>query len=236
MKHAYLSTGVALVLALGVAQPASALVKITNVATTKGSKAGTVSYFGSGRSVNAGQFLLTGKDLDTNAAVSLKTFCIDIFNTLKTGTFTRTDDVNVGGQYAAKQDQVMALLGNVSITSADTSAAVQLAVWEIAYETSTTKYSLSDGWFSASGSSLSAAKTLANGYLSKVTKGDWKALANTQLNSLTADGNQDQIWLGTRPPQAPGAVPEPASWAMMIAGFGLIGGAMRRRSVQARFA
>ena len=26
-----------------------------------------------------------------------------------------------------------------------------------------------------------------------------------------------------------GAVPEPASWAMMIAGFGLIGAAMRRR-------
>nr|WP_310523278.1 PEPxxWA-CTERM sorting domain-containing protein [Polymorphobacter sp.] len=27
------------------------------------------------------------------------------------------------------------------------------------------------------------------------------------------------------------AVPEPASWVMMIAGFGLVGGAMRRRSV-----
>jgi hypothetical protein len=27
-----------------------------------------------------------------------------------------------------------------------------------------------------------------------------------------------------------GSVPEPASWAMMIAGFGLIGGAMRRRA------
>ena len=26
------------------------------------------------------------------------------------------------------------------------------------------------------------------------------------------------------------AVPEPASWAMMIAGFGLVGGAMRRRT------
>jgi hypothetical protein len=27
------------------------------------------------------------------------------------------------------------------------------------------------------------------------------------------------------------AVPEPASWAMMISGFGLVGGAMRRRTV-----
>jgi hypothetical protein len=29
---------------------------------------------------------------------------------------------------------------------------------------------------------------------------------------------------------ATGAVPEPASWAMMVGGFGLVGGAMRRRS------
>ncbi|SNS18848.1 PEP-CTERM protein-sorting domain-containing protein [Sphingomonas laterariae] len=32
------------------------------------------------------------------------------------------------------------------------------------------------------------------------------------------------------------AVPEPASWAMMIGGFGLVGGAMRRRHVQLSFA
>ncbi len=28
-----------------------------------------------------------------------------------------------------------------------------------------------------------------------------------------------------------GAVPEPASWAMMVAGFGLVGGAVRRRNM-----
>jgi hypothetical protein len=32
------------------------------------------------------------------------------------------------------------------------------------------------------------------------------------------------------------AVPEPATWAMMIAGFGLVGGAMRRRKVAVSFA
>lgn len=35
---------------------------------------------------------------------------------------------------------------------------------------------------------------------------------------------------------SPSDVPEPASWAMMIAGFGLVGGAMRRRPVAVRFA
>ena len=33
-----------------------------------------------------------------------------------------------------------------------------------------------------------------------------------------------------------GAVPEPATWAMMIVGFGLVGGAMRRQRIRARFA
>jgi len=33
-----------------------------------------------------------------------------------------------------------------------------------------------------------------------------------------------------------GAVPEPASWAMMVGGFGLIGSAMRRRTTRIRFA
>jgi hypothetical protein len=34
----------------------------------------------------------------------------------------------------------------------------------------------------------------------------------------------------------PGAVPEPATWAMMIAGFGLAGSAARRRRLQAAYA
>lgn len=33
-----------------------------------------------------------------------------------------------------------------------------------------------------------------------------------------------------------GAVPEPATWAMMITGFGFVGGAMRRRAVKVNFA
>ncbi len=41
---------------------------------------------------------------------------------------------------------------------------------------------------------------------------------------------------GSPDPMPPvGAVPEPATWAMMIAGFGLCGGALRRRRVRASF-
>lgn len=37
-------------------------------------------------------------------------------------------------------------------------------------------------------------------------------------------------------PTADVGIPEPATWAMMIAGFGLVGGAMRRRKVAASYA
>jgi hypothetical protein len=35
---------------------------------------------------------------------------------------------------------------------------------------------------------------------------------------------------------APPSVPEPASWAMMVGGFGLLGAAIRRRRANAVFA
>jgi hypothetical protein len=34
---------------------------------------------------------------------------------------------------------------------------------------------------------------------------------------------------GSPPLQPGGIIPEPATWAMMIAGFGMVGGMMRRR-------
>jgi hypothetical protein len=43
----------------------------------------------------------------------------------------------------------------------------------------------------------------------------------------------DNITFGSKDP---GGVPEPAAWAMMLAGFGLVGGAMRRRSANVSFA
>ncbi|MFW2831412.1 collagen-binding domain-containing protein [Sphingomonas sp. ID0503] len=69
----------------------------------------------------------------------------------------------------------------------------------------------------------------------------------TQLDNVTMDGNfvfqsitqTNEIHLPSSPvdysvkltPVPVGPVPEPASWAMMIAGFGLIGGALRRRNM-----
>ncbi len=58
----------------------------------------------------------------------------------------------------------------------------------------------------------------------------------SNLDELTfaqvVNGSQDLTFSATITP----SVPEPATWAMMIAGFGMVGGAMRRRSVSVRFA
>ena len=48
------------------------------------------------------------------------------------------------------------------------------------------------------------------------------------FTSLTLLTNQTENWSGLTIGTA-GAVPEPASWAMLIAGFGLVGAAARRR-------
>lgn len=49
--------------------------------------------------------------------------------------------------------------------------------------------------------------------------------------SGNASPSVDNIQLTTRLIQAAGGVPEPATWALMIMGFGAVGGAMRRRKV-----
>jgi len=50
-------------------------------------------------------------------------------------------------------------------------------------------------------------------------------------------GGYAQVTKATLPtPPASGAVPEPATWAMMIAGMGVVGASMRRRKVAVSFA
>ena len=54
--------------------------------------------------------------------------------------------------------------------------------------------------------------------------------ASTSLGSSNLGVGLDNVVLEAKAPVAPG-VPEPASWALMIAGFGLTGAAMRRWGV-----
>ncbi|HLZ73865.1 DUF642 domain-containing protein [Phenylobacterium sp.] len=59
-------------------------------------------------------------------------------------------------------------------------------------------------------------------------------VASGASTALTFTGNVGQAYIGLDnvsvvETAAPGAVPEPAAWALMIAGFGLAGAALRRR-------
>jgi len=53
---------------------------------------------------------------------------------------------------------------------------------------------------------------------------------------LFDDTLADRVWSGAVNYNLSGAVPEPASWAMMLGGFGLVGGAMRSRRRTVSFA
>lgn len=57
----------------------------------------------------------------------------------------------------------------------------------------------------------------------------------TRIDGGAPDGVTAQFTY-TLTPQVQSGVPEPATWAMLIAGFGLTGAAMRRRRVQVAFA
>jgi hypothetical protein len=55
--------------------------------------------------------------------------------------------------------------------------------------------------------------------------------------SLTPDGGGTDFWNAAGPnPFLAAGVPEPASWALLTGGFGMIGGTLRRRRTTITFA
>ena len=189
---------------------------------------GTIQYTPTGLSLNVGmgRLTLSGKD-ESNVAASFTTFCVDIFHTL---TVPATFDFKPISQLttdSTKQSRLLTILGMSSTLigqaadKATTSAALQLAIWEIVNENSGS-YGFSTGTFRSSGGNSDGARALALTYLDKITSGAWQPSANGHLSYFYSANSQSQIIAG---------VPEPATWAMMIGGFGLVGASMRRRRV-----
>jgi PEP-CTERM motif len=224
MKRFTLATAVAAAtMAPAVAQAATSI-NITGYAFPVGSQTGTLHYAGSpfnNGGVRAGEFRLTGTNLTTGGAASFLTYCVDIFHALSVpGTYTISPLSTLFT--GAKATNINKLLANTNPTTADQSAAVQLAMWEIVFETApvfNVNAGANQGAFWMTGGSSGAARTLANSYLANL--GSWTTSTTHTAQLLYSRTNQSQVFLT--------AVPEPGTWAMMVFGFMLVGASMRRR-------
>lgn len=90
-------------------------------------------------------------------------------------------------------------------------------------------------WGCGTFTNVTSTSFVANGELHGIIRftGNFTSVSFTDL-SETWHGIQIGI-AGLAPPPV-GGVPEPASWAMMIGGFGLLGAAMRRRATRSMLA
>ncbi len=165
-------------------------------------------------------------------------YCVDFLAPEISGLYT-ISPLSAYFPDAATQQLITVLLGN---TTALEDAAVgydakqlirtatQLAIWEIAEETGGV-LGTETGSFKAfdnpDHATYAPARSLADQYLAKASS-VWTALPGVRAQLLYDDELQSAVYL------AP--VPEPATWAMMISGLGVVGGSLRARRRQAAIA
>jgi len=157
---------------------------------------------------------------------SFKAWCIDIYDRLATTTNytlygpTSFPSVSDGTLTPTKITQLERLASNdlSLVNNATTSSAFQLAAWEIMAETGPT-LNVNNGSFSVTGGSSVA-----------------QSQANTWLGSLgsAAPTMQLYVWVQNTPGSTQdlavfAPVPEPETYAMLLAGLGLIGFIAYRR-------
>jgi PEP-CTERM motif len=163
--------------------------------------------------VNAGQF--TGK-LD---GASFQTYCVELtqeFSFNHNYTYSVVDGVAAwGAAKSADLDHLFSYFAATNfVTNTTTSAVAQAAVWEVIYETSK-PFSFSSGSFQEfSFSNWSALNSF-----------NWTAAmaapVTVQVDELHNSHNQDFVVLTP--------VPEPSTYALLLAGLGTIGFVARRR-------
>ncbi|HMX16773.1 MAG TPA: PEP-CTERM sorting domain-containing protein [Rhodocyclaceae bacterium] len=216
MKLQSMVKGIAAVaIATAFAGPALAdTVKLTNYAFTPAKSIQT-----SGPSYNGG----AGEFVGTLNGNSFATFCTDLaqsfsFNTTYTDYSVVDGVLAWGAAKSLSMDKAISyMLAAGGPTNANNSAAYQAMIWEVLYETSGT-FSFTSGTFKAS-STNAAAQTALNGI-------NWGAIA-TQAVTYSVDqlySPRHQDFLVYAP------VPEPESYAMMLAGLGVMGAIARRRT------
>lgn len=221
-------------------------VNVTNVAFTPGSVTGTIHSPVLNSDVGVGQFEFKGNYVSNNAPFDILTYCIDLAHSVSLGNVNYTSYsiipiASFAAMTTAKSNSLNALLTNATpLLNAATgqnainiSAATQMAVWEIMFETqpswsvtnATSAFYMTTPGSSSAGNTaaLTSAESLANTYLGNVKNNTWTINNGYDLKVLYSATQQSQVFLTP-------SVPEPATWGMLVVGFGLVGGALRRRA------
>jgi len=177
-----------------------------------------------------------------NKGPSFVTYCVDLSQTF---SFNKAYDVTqwspVGDplkwytpETALNLSKLFATAG--AVTNRVQSAAMQLAIWEIVtgdpakpYSLSTTTNGIkavSNGGTQSNRSYENTAITTANGWLKNMAN----ATPQNDVYVLYSKCFQDQLLLVPGNGGFTPNVPEPESWAMMLAGLGMVGLFARRRA------
>ena len=175
-------------------------------------------------SANAGGF-----DTSVNGGPSFVSYCVDLYQTIGfNASYSGYTEV-LGSAFSfantnANNDLAKLFSAGHVVNSAKTSAAFQIAVWEIAYETSGL-YNLGNGAakFWGGGASSSGALTLASGWLANLAS---ITDVDVGIHVLESSRRQDMVYA------AP--VPEPSTYALMLAGLAGVGLVARRRRAAQR--
>lgn len=194
-----------------------------------------------GEGAAVGRILLQGTDASHNAQ-SIPVYCVDVADILSNGTFYKQDLSTLSFSDTQKANLIKFVTYGDALVNAATgfqmtldAAATQLGVWELLNETASSTWDVLTGNFYVSrygNDSIFDAAALANSWLTSLKNGGIPTSTTQTLGVLDpGHGNQTQVYItarGNSDINEPG-VPEPATWGMIVLGFGLLGGALRRR-------
>jgi len=221
LKHWLIGTSIAA--AAVVAHPAAAqALRITNYSPPPGLDFYLNSPSRTGNT-GVGGFTATYTP-SVGAPTSFVAYCIDLSQTFSFNNSFAVTPTSVLSMFGSTVTSALDRLYTQRYATANatnvSSAAFQLAVWEIITETSSGAYSLASGLFRATGNSTADtdALNMATFWLNNLASGP---SGGYSLTALVSSSHQDQLMA------AP--IPEPETYAMLLAGLGLMGFVVSRR-------